>query len=585
MKKWISLLLGLACVLPAYAEKQDVSEASRIVIQSGGRQKPLDTFGSEVLQTVTGRRTVADPETGVRLSPTDAMLSIWFAKRNWSEAQIVLVSDPDVRKELGLERRRQFSFTELMANRRLAEHFHSIQNKRAANEDLTQLEDEISAVLHRMNLLNLVMSGDAFTIVPHPDNASRPWMTPLMAVEVYPPDTAIELVGKLRDFSDTYLAGDAAAFVAASRDLRLALRDLAPGIDYLTAAAVGRELHYNNLHPFRISWFVYLGAFLLLLPRRTYKIGMALFTIGFLVNCYGFALRAWIAERAPVTNMYETVVWTALSIAMFALILEWIYKARIYALCAAPLAVLTLILADLFPTVLNPNINPLPPVLRDNFWLVTHVVTIMLGYAAFALALAMAHYILGRYVLKPDSINERSDVHFLLYRVLQLGILFLAAGTILGGVWANYSWGRFWGWDPKETWALIALLLYIFASHGKIAGWWGNFGMAVAAALCFNGVLMAWFGVNFVLGAGLHSYGFGTGGVEWVGLIVAIDALFVGFCVVVRMRRLHAMKRLGISAAPASTANGCDVRSAENSVASLSRSQFTSTDPVRKDIG
>jgi ABC-type transport system involved in cytochrome c biogenesis permease subunit len=269
------------------------------------------------------------------------------------------------------------------------------------------------------------------------------------------------------------------------------------------------------------------------------------------MNIYGFILRAWIAERAPVTNMYETVVCLALGIAVFALIFEAIYRARLYAIAAAPLAVLTLILADLLPSVLNPSINPLPPVLRDNFWLVTHVVTIMLGYAAFALALGLAHIILGWYLFKPATINEKTELHFLNYRVLQLGILFLAAGTILGGVWANYSWGRFWGWDPKETWALIALLLYIGALHGKIAGWWGNFGLAVASAVCFNGILMAWYGVNFVLGAGLHSYGFGGGGVGWVSAVIAADLLFVGICITARLKRSPKGKSPASKAVPA----------------------------------
>jgi ABC-type transport system involved in cytochrome c biogenesis permease subunit len=193
--------------------------------------------------------------------------------------------------------------------------------------------------------------------------------------------------------------------------------------------------------------------------------------------------------------------------------------------------------------VLDPNIRPLPPVLRDNFWLVTHVLTIMLGYAAFALTFGLAHLILGTYLFKPKSVDEKSYIHHLLYRALQIGVLLLAAGTILGGVWANYSWGRFWGWDPKETWALIALLLYIFAIHGKIAGWWGNFGMAVASAVSFNGVLMAWYGVNFVLGKGLHSYGFGGGGLQWVALIVGVDLAFVATCIVAYQRRQRAERR------------------------------------------
>jgi hypothetical protein len=157
------------------------------------------------------------------------------------------------------------------------------------------------------------------------------------------------------------------------------------------------------------------------------------------------------------------------------------------------------------------SIDPLVPVLRGNFWLTVHVLTITLSYAAFALAMGFGHILLWRYARNPAAARADAPMHFWLYRVLQLGVLLLAAGTILGGVWANYSWGRFWGWDPKETWALIALLCYILALHGRLAGWWTQFGLAVASVVCFLAVLMAWYGVNFVLGKGLHSYGFGIG--------------------------------------------------------------------------
>ena len=95
---------------------------------------------------------------------------------------------------------------------------------------------------------------------------------------------------------------------------------------------------------------------------------------------------------------------------------------------------------------------------------------------------------------------------------MQVGVLLIAAGTILGGVWADYSWGRFWGWDPKEVWALITLLVYLIPLHGRFAGWVNTFGLVVASVVCFLSVVMAWYGVNFVLGVGLHSYGFAEGG-------------------------------------------------------------------------
>ena len=107
-----------------------------------------------------------------------------------------------------------------------------------------------------------------------------------------------------------------------------------------------------------------------------------------------------------------------------------------------------------------------------------------------------------------------------IYRAMQVGVLLIAAGTILGGVWADYSWGRFWGWDPKEVWALITLLVYLVPLHGRFAGWVNTFGLVVASIVCFLSVVMAWYGVNFVLGVGLHSYGFVDGGSQGMMSII-----------------------------------------------------------------
>jgi ABC-type transport system involved in cytochrome c biogenesis permease subunit len=222
--------------------------------------------------------------------------------------------------------------------------------------------------------------------------------------------------------------------------------------------------------------------------------------------------------------MYESVIWVAFGTILFALIFEAIYRAGSFLLGAVPVAVASLIIADSQPVILDRSIHPLTPVLRDNFWLTTHGLSITLSYAALALALGVAHVALGRVIARKKS---SETIYNYLYKTLQVGVLLLATGTILGGVWANYSWGRFWDWDPKETWALTALLGYLFLLHGRISGLWGGFGLAVGSIIAFMSVLMAWYGVNFVLGAGLHSYGFGTGGFPLVAVFVGLELLFL----------------------------------------------------------
>ncbi|HEX5033365.1 MAG TPA: cytochrome c biogenesis protein CcsA, partial [bacterium] len=304
---------------------------------------------------------------------------------------------------------------------------------------------------------------------------------------------------------------------------------------YPSVGDMQRELRLNTLKPFRIAWLVYALAFFLLVSglwtkgRGLYWTGMAVLIAAFGIHVYGFALRCLIAGRPPVTNMYESVIWVSFGIALFAIIFELIYKARYYGVAAAALATLLLVVADSVPSILDPAIDPLVPVLRSNYWLTIHVLTITLSYAAFALALGVGNFSLGYYIFKPEAKEKASQLNYFIYRSIQVGVVLLAAGTILGGVWANASWGRFWGWDPKEVWALIALLGYLVILHGRYAGWLRGFGLAVGSILAFLLVLMAWYGVNFILGVGLHSYGFSSGGAKGMALFVGLELLWVAF--------------------------------------------------------
>src|ERR1041385_1470385 len=166
--------------------------------------------------------------------------------------------------------------------------------------------------------------------------------------------------------------------------------------------------------------------------------------------------------------------------------------------------------------VFDANIKPLEPVLQSNFWLIIHVLTIVSSYAAFALAWGLGNINIALILFSPHKQSMIKTLSHYSYKAIQIGVVLLFAGTMLGGWWANVSWGRFWGWDPKEVWALIAFLCYIIPLHARYVGWVKDFGLAACSVICFAAVVMAWYGVNFVLGAGLHSYGFGGGNDVWV---------------------------------------------------------------------
>jgi ABC-type transport system involved in cytochrome c biogenesis permease subunit len=172
--------------------------------------------------------------------------------------------------------------------------------------------------------------------------------------------------------------------------------------------------------------------------------------------------------------------------------------------------------------------DPVVAVLRSNFWLTIHVLTISISYAAFTISMLIGNYSLLRSLVKPLSAAEISRFAHLVHRIIQLGVFLLTAGIILGGIWADYSWGRFWGWDPKETWALIADLGYLTILHGRQAGWVSSQSMLAWAPAAYLLVVMAWYGVNFVLAAGLHSYGFSSGGAMAMAIFVSLQILLFG---------------------------------------------------------
>ena len=230
-----------------------------------------------------------------------------------------------------------------------------------------------------------------------------------------------------------------------------------------------------------------------------------------------------------------------------------VYRRKSFGLVVAAVAFAGTFIAWFFP-IPGKQFSPLQPVLRDNFWLTIHVLTIVSSYAAGALAwglgiLSLGHYLLGSYPKGRDGRTRGPEACVELagyiYKAMQVAVILLAAGTILGGLWADVSWGRFWGWDPKEVWALVSLLAYMVILHGRYAGWIGNFGLAAGAVLGAAVIGMSWYGVNFLLGAGLHSYGFGQGGqTEFFAFLVANFVLLAaaGW----RMRRELAGRATGV---------------------------------------
>jgi len=530
----------------------DFKQWGLLAIQDGGRRKPVDTFARETLIRVTGRSTYTD-KTGRIWQPNDFVLSALLETHDWKSEPMVLVSFGKLKEQLGLDKaQRRFSSAQLTGSSELQRITNEARALKRAEQSLDRVQQEALSVSDRLALLGNVMTGNALLIVPAPRSETDPWAVPDPAAVApyYNEARFAPAFSQVTKMTGAYAQGDTFNFSSAARQLRENLRGLSPSI-YPQERQLRLEYFYNHFESFYRAIWCYGIALVILIAAHLRKRGTALRNIGVAVAILGLAFQAsgivmccLIGGRPPVTNMSESIIWVSFAVSFFGMIFFARYRTPVYLLAALPVTLIALLLVHQMPIAMPSSIDPLVPVLRDNFWLTIHVLTITLSYAAFGLAMGFGHILLWRYARNPAAASADAPMHFWLYRVLQLGVLLLAAGTILGGVWANYSWGRFWGWDPKETWALIALLCYILTLHGRLAGWWTEFGLVVASVVCFLAVLMAWYGVNFVLGKGLHSYGFGIGGETYVATFVIADLLFVAFAI----WRYRASKRVVVVA-------------------------------------
>ncbi|MEX1098851.1 MAG: cytochrome c biogenesis protein CcsA, partial [Bacteriovoracaceae bacterium] len=248
------------------------------------------------------------------------------------------------------------------------------------------------------------------------------------------------------------------------------------------------------------------------------------------IETIGMTMRVLISGRAPITNMYETVMFSGFGALLIALIVMIFKRDKIFLLAGFGYNVLCLFMMKFANNMLDPSISPLVPVLRDNFWLSTHVTTIILSYAALALSWILANMILFKNKFGTLSKKDYRYYEQLIGTAVKVGVVLLAAGIILGGIWADYSWGRFWGWDPKETWSLIVLLFYMAVLHARQTTWVNTHRFVVLVAGGFMTVMMAWFGVNYILATGLHSYGFSEGGAIFLGTFFLVQTVVLIIC-------------------------------------------------------
>ncbi|MDJ0975775.1 MAG: cytochrome c biogenesis protein CcsA [Planctomycetota bacterium] len=343
------------------------------------------------------------------------------------------------------------------------------------------------------------------------------WYSPasMSSLAPTPPEMANLLVPLERAF-DARL--DGAAFQTAIQDFQAQSKKLAEARDEYDKIPL--EVTLFDLSPFSWALWIWVGAFIVVAlswmwPGARWLAwgAMGLLVVGLAFATYGITLRCLIREKPPVSNLYETVVFITAVAVLSSVITEWINKQRIALALAPVVGALGLFIAGQYETLdAKDTMTPLVAVLRSNFWLTTHVLTISIGYCAGLLAgLLGCVYVLSRaFDFKTKDTRYYTSLTRMTYGMLAFGLLFSLVGTILGGIWANDSWGRFWGWDPKENGALMIVLWSLVIVHGRLGGYFKAFGVAMSSIVLGIIVSFSWWGVN-LLGVGLHSYGFTQG--------------------------------------------------------------------------
>ncbi|MFO7723814.1 MAG: cytochrome c biogenesis protein CcsA [Bacteroidales bacterium] len=483
-----------------------------------GRIEPVNTLASELL------RKIAKKSSYEGLNPVQVMLGMMLEPERWQEEKIIRVSSNDIAKSIGTTGK-YASFTDFLDQGqpngyKLSTYVQAAYDKPPGQR--TKFDKEIINVDERVNILYKMLSGGFLTIFPIPESPDNKWVALATAhqdadrnMAVFAMQSMQEYLGGLEQGLET---GDYSAADAALEKISDNQRAHGAAL-YPPSFKTTLEIFYIDFNLFSKLAKVYIivGLFLLVIQfivllssgepmKRVTQAGFWLVMLLFLIHTGGLAIRWYISGHAPWSNGYETLLY----ISWASLLAGLVFAGRSPMTLAVTTiqAAISLFVAGM--SWMNPELTNLVPVLKS-IWLIIHVavITASYGFLGMGALLGMVNLVLMILKNSSNTIKISLSIRELTYiteMALILGLYMLTIGSFLGGVWANESWGRYWGWDPKETWAMVTILVYAFITHmHRIPGLRGEFAFSTASLLGFSSVLMTFFGVNYYL-SGLHSY-------------------------------------------------------------------------------
>ncbi|TNF42152.1 MAG: cytochrome C biogenesis protein, partial [Bacteroidetes bacterium] len=538
-KLFAVIILGLFFTINTNAQnpqynKDHVSEFAKLLVQtSKGRVEPVNTLASEIM------RKVAKKSNWEGMSSTEVFLEMQANPEKWKNVPFIKVGNPELRRMLNL-RDNYISFNSLFnpatGEYKLNQLVQTAYEKKANTRN--KFDKEVINVDERANIMMGVLTGTFLTIFPVPGDDNHKWIH-IGEAKLLGSQNETFAQNTLSAYFTAVATGD---WISAKSQLnRLASFQQTEGAKIIPPKTkISLEVFYNNANIFgKLSKiFMLLGLIMLGINLATifnpeFKLGMVkkisvwLIFLLFLVQTAGMAIRWYISGHAPWSNGYESMVFISWATCLAGIL--FYSRSEITLSLTTLLAGLTLMVAGM--SWMNPEITPLVPVLKS-YWLIVHVaiITSSYGFLGVGALLGMLNLILIVSRSKTNAARVNLTIKELVNVIdiaLLVGLILLTLGSFLGGVWANESWGRYWGWDPKETWALVTILVYTFISHmHKIPGFRGSFAVSAASLVGFSSVLMTYFGVNYYL-SGLHSYAQGEPAPVPAGVYVAVVIVIV----------------------------------------------------------
>ncbi len=422
------------------------------------------------------------------------------------------LNDDELKKELSLPSGKNiFSFYDLAVR---SEQLKKLLSKYEDKKDEKKIET-VHKLIHYMEESCRYNSSLPLTIIPGNDSNSGKWVTPWdIAINIFNSEIKeSEPLNILKDIYFSYKKNNIAKFESDISKFNKNILSLFKGKNI--EQKINTEVLYNKIDPFYKSEFFYgFSIFFILISflsfkKINYRIGFFLLIIGIIPHSYGIIARMIIMNRPPVTNLYETFIFASWITVILGLILEFSGKKNIGLLTGSISGLILLIISGRY-ALEGDTMGMLVAVLDSNFWLATHVITITIGYGGIVISGTLGHlYIFQKLFLKKDKEKKLKDTFQSVYSTQAFGLIFTFIGTVLGGIWADQSWGRFWGWDPKENGALLIVICSAILFHAKLGKMIKETGFSIGAIAGIINVVLAWFGVN-LLGVGLHSYGFSS---------------------------------------------------------------------------